>query len=462
MHLNRLRLKNIRGFADLHLDLATSRRKPAGWTVLAGANGTGKTTVLQGIAAGALGGTNITWMLDGPERWIRFAQDEGSVALWFDGRPEDWRDPKDIQGEFKLEVAWFRAGGIQEIHPRGNRSFVHSQFLDAAALGARPRGWCLIGFGANRFAAAPSSIAEQLMKAPPRRSGVVNLFKRDASLISANNWVREVVSEFWELRADLRDSGSAPPDLVSKRNRYWALQLLLSDGLLSEDGKPAANDQPGHVTLNSWGIGVRRPEGVVPVADLGQGYESLALVVTEVLRQFSRFFGDDFMRGADWLQGGGGQAIVPHSGIVLIDEAENHLHPQLQQRLGPWLKKHFPNVQFIVTTHSPFICQAADEGCLFKVRGNGRIETVNEEVYRQVVHGSIDDAVLSDLFGLQYPWSAESQEIRHELGRVEAKLLSGQGLTDTERKRHADLLAELPDDPNTEVERLVKALGGGR
>ena len=42
-------------------------------------------------------------------------------------------------------------------------------------------------------------------------------------------------------------------------------------------------------------------------------------------------------------------------GIVLIDEIETHLHLELQKKIMEILTGIFPNVQFIVTTHSPFI-----------------------------------------------------------------------------------------------------------
>lgn len=40
-------------------------------------------------------------------------------------------------------------------------------------------------------------------------------------------------------------------------------------------------------------------------------------------------------------------------GIVMIDEIEQHLHPGWQQRILPSIRKIFPNIQFIVATHSP-------------------------------------------------------------------------------------------------------------
>jgi predicted ATP-binding protein involved in virulence len=44
-------------------------------------------------------------------------------------------------------------------------------------------------------------------------------------------------------------------------------------------------------------------------------------------------------------------------GIVLIDEIELHLHPKWQREIIENLKMTFPNIQFIATTHSPFIIQ---------------------------------------------------------------------------------------------------------
>ncbi|MCA9712854.1 MAG: AAA family ATPase, partial [Myxococcales bacterium] len=43
------------------------------------------------------------------------------------------------------------------------------------------------------------------------------------------------------------------------------------------------------------------------------------------------------------------------SGWVLIDEPELHLHPELQEQLLPFLTQQFPNLQFIVATHSPMV-----------------------------------------------------------------------------------------------------------
>lgn len=53
------------------------------------------------------------------------------------------------------------------------------------------------------------------------------------------------------------------------------------------------------------------------------------------------------------------------SGVVLVDEIGLHMHPTSQRKIIDWLRIHYPNLQFIVTSHSPFIAQASSEGEIF-------------------------------------------------------------------------------------------------
>ena len=60
-------------------------------------------------------------------------------------------------------------------------------------------------------------------------------------------------------------------------------------------------------------------------------------------------------------------------GIALIDEVELHLHPKWQRRILGKLKKHFPNVQFIVSTYSPQVLgEASDEYNIFMIDAENR------------------------------------------------------------------------------------------
>jgi predicted ATP-binding protein involved in virulence len=60
----------------------------------------------------------------------------------------------------------------------------------------------------------------------------------------------------------------------------------------------------------------------------------------------------------------GTEAAKETPGIVLIDEVDLHLHPRWQRRVVDDLRRVFPNIQFIVSTHSPFIIQSLEPGQL--------------------------------------------------------------------------------------------------
>lgn len=83
--------------------------------------------------------------------------------------------------------------------------------------------------------------------------------------------------------------------------------------------------------------------------------------------------------------------------VCSIDEPENHLHPELQQSLLPNLVNAFPNVQFIITTHSPFMITAVYDSAVYVLDYNEsnkvesqRLDSVNKsgtanEILRNVL-----------------------------------------------------------------------------
>lgn len=55
---------------------------------------------------------------------------------------------------------------------------------------------------------------------------------------------------------------------------------------------------------------------------------------------------------------------IEYPGVVFIDEVDVHLHPIWQRKIGKWFTAHFPRIQFIVSTHSPLVCQSAVSGSI--------------------------------------------------------------------------------------------------
>jgi predicted ATP-binding protein involved in virulence len=160
------------------------------------------------------------------------------------------------------------------------------------------------------------------------------------------------------------------------------------------------------------------------------------------------------------LQRHGDTWTVPYPGVVLIDEIDVHLHISWQQRIGFWLKEHFPNIQFLVTTHSPYICQAADPGGLIRLPAPGEDQPakhVSGDLFSIVVNGSTDDAAMTELFGLERTYSWKSEKLRERVAQLEAKVISGRASAKDRRELH-DLSERLPKTGTASVEKLLSGL----
>jgi predicted ATP-binding protein involved in virulence len=81
-------------------------------------------------------------------------------------------------------------------------------------------------------------------------------------------------------------------------------------------------------------------------------------------------------------------------GIVLIDEIDLHLHPQWQRKLLPALTHTFPNIQFIVTTHSPQVLSHLSRESVFLLEDN---KISDREIYTE---GRDSNSILQDAFHL--------------------------------------------------------------
>ncbi|MHB8283173.1 MAG: AAA family ATPase [Caulobacteraceae bacterium] len=64
-------------------------------------------------------------------------------------------------------------------------------------------------------------------------------------------------------------------------------------------------------------------------------------------------------------------SLFQPSFVVTIDEPENHLHPSLQREIVPSLLKAFPEAQFIIATHSPFVVSAVEDSSVYVLNYTG-------------------------------------------------------------------------------------------
>ena len=102
--------------------------------------------------------------------------------------------------------------------------------------------------------------------------------------------------------------------------------------------------------------------------------------------------------------------LVP--GIVLIDEIENHLHLELQKKVLSILTELFPNIQFIVTTHSPFVLNSIDNATVYDLERHVLVEKgLSGASYSGIVEGYFRlDELSSDLRGKLDEYRALTQK----------------------------------------------------
>jgi hypothetical protein len=143
------------------------------------------------------------------------------------------------------------------------------------------------------------------------------------------------------------------------------------------------------------------------------------------------------------------------TGTVLIDEVEAHLHLTLQQRAGFALRDQFPGVQFLVTTHSPYVCQAAD--VLVRLDAERPAFVADDALFDRVVFGSGDDAALSELFGLASPYAPPAVALRQELVTLEMAVLDGTA-SPAQVERFQDVQALLTSSPSARTEEVKARL----
>lgn len=441
MHIRHVSIENIRRFGSgaARVDLMLP---PRGWIVVAGPNGAGKTTFLQTLAL-ALSPTLRHEFADSMFAWLRGGTESASSRVTLVPSNEDQLratgteiySTKAANEEFLIGDDWDAShGGGMMSHGReseGNRAF-------AGPWNPEPDGWFAAGYGAHRRLFGQASATEAWASGTTREGAFLTLFRDDASLLHPIRWLMGLDYQHLDPNVPLAEQKEA-------KRIVDGVVSLLNDDLLGDTEV---------LGVNSRGLSVKQGGKPLYIADLGAGAQVLAALVVDIVRQMHARFGT--MHFAQHEQ----HLTVEHEGVVLIDEVEAHLHPSWQRRIGIWLCEHFPNVQFIVSTHSPFVCQAATENGLILLPAPGSSEPVriaDADVHRSVVNGSVDEVLLSGLFGLDHTWSEDAERKRERLATLEARVLAGKAKP-AERNEYKHLLSEIPQTMSDDVERAAAKL----
>jgi hypothetical protein len=175
---------------------------------------------------------------------------------------------------------------------------------------------------------------------------------------------------------------------------------------------------------------------------MSDGFRSVLSLTFELMRQMVQSFGS-----AGLFERSNGRIVITHSGVVLIDEIDAHLHPTWQRRIGYWYTDHFPSIQFLVTTHSPLLCQAAERGSVYRLAtpGSGETPRMITGIERErLIFGSVLDAYGTELFGHDISRSATAQRMQERLAELNQKALVNGDLTPEETGERKRLRALYP------------------
>ncbi|WP_164007970.1 ATP-binding protein [Pyxidicoccus trucidator] len=413
MYLTRFTIENIRAIRKLEWEVPL--QNAPGWHVILGDNGSGKSSVLRSIALALVGHLGASALRVDLARWPRHGPN-GAVHLTlapeprFDKSKEKQSQNRAIQAGFQLAPMKF-----------GSRTV--TAFIDHApawfSQGDRT-GWFSASYGPFRRFTGGDKDYDQLFSSNPELARHLSVFDESVALTEGLKWLQQLKFKALEKGPEgqllrLLKKFINQPDFLPHHAR---LEEITSDEVIFVDGN-------GHH---------------VPVEELSDGYRSILSMTFELIRQLVAAYGAKRVFDAK------DPTRINVPGVVLIDEVDAHLHPTWQRNVGLWFRKHFPKMQFLVTTHSPLVCQAAEEGTVWRLPKPGTDEEARQVTgveLDRLIYGNVLDAYGTGVFGEGITRSERAKERLQRLAELNMKELR-KGLTAAERKEQATLRASQP------------------
>lgn len=301
--LEKIEIRNFKNISNLELDFNSPSSLRGEWDCIAGINGSGKTAILQAISLAFLGPQLVREL--GGERLRRMLRQSGGELL----DAEIYAHVLDAEGQRNTVSLLLN-----------EQSILSELELGGSGPAERLRKQVIVAYGASRNLSNDQEDRYRDLTLRVRRQ--MTLFDPRARLAGADV---------------LLESGpsNAPPLQMLRQ----ILATVLADELTPRREMPI-----DRLVFNQSG-------SAVEAIDLPDGFRSTLAWLADLC--------------AAWYEtkpSGRFGIATPADirAIVLLDEIDLHLHPSLQRTLVPRLRKALPNVQFIVTTHSPLVLSSFD------------------------------------------------------------------------------------------------------
>lgn len=420
-YFHTLKIRNVRCFKDEQtLDLTGADGKIAQWTVLIGDNGTGKTTLLRALAAMqpvlilARNGTRVVPLLNQ-------LHSEKLPNLRF-------ADVSHRTGAEIRATIWESDGLKQSTCKSLGDIFILNTFTDSTDIvtsnNEATSGTLVYSYGASRRNETASFLESDNFGQD------VEAFDDSRALVNAEEWL------LWIDYAVQRQE----PRAKERQEKIHAALCALLPGVNSikyEKRDPTILGPDGQIRYSPW---FKTEYRMDRFATLSHGYQSTASLVIDIAaRMFSRYLNSD--------------NPLSEPGLVLIDEIDLHLHPKWQREVFNTLREFFPNVQFIVTTHSPLVIQAAPEANIVLLRRKGD-HVVIDKADESIKNWRVDQILTSDLFGLP---SARPPKLDAPL-EERTRILGKARLTAKDKNRLAEIEQQISSLPEGETAEDMEAM----
>ena len=422
MHIRDIQIRNVRSLRSHRWSFA--RTKCAGWHVVLGDNGSGKSSFLRAIALALVGAGRAEGLRQSWNDWLMHGEQEGEIRLVLSSASPDIVQAASYPADslyspgVKLRRKSSTEVDIADLPSNDPSRAPPVPSMGLFALSENPN-WFSTSFGPfRRFSGGTNQLAEL----PPPLARHLSLFDEGVAFTTCLDWLQDL--KFRALEHD--PEGRLLDRLIGFVNE----SDFLPSGVRIED-------------VTSRKVMFRDANGVVvPVMDLSDGYRSVLSMTFEIVRQMAMTFGPEEVFDPD------DPAKVVPEGVVIVDEIDTHLHPTWQSRIGHWFCDHFPNVQFIVSTHSPLVCQSAENGSVYLLPRSGSGEKggkLKRDTLLRLVHGTVLDAYGTEAFGSEAAAtrSPRSRELHRRLAHLNNRELL-EGLSPVERRERDRLRRMLP------------------